>query len=78
MNANGGAIGWLSRFRHPRLVVLAVVGALVGLAGSILVLADPAPGTEVLGLRLAVLGYLVFLLGASGYLAFAVFDRGLD
>lgn len=78
MTRPDGLVGRLSRFRHPRLVVLVAVGAVVGLVGSILVLVDPATGDETLGLRLAILGYLAFLLGASGYLAFAVFERGLD
>ena len=78
MTRSDGLVGRLSRFRHPRLVVLVAAGAVVGLVGSILVLVDPATVDNTLGLRLATLGYLAFLVGASGYLAFAVFERGLD
>ena len=78
MIRSDGLVGRLSRFRHPRLVVLVAAGAVVGLVGSILVLVDPATVDNTLGLRLTTLGYLVFLVGASGYLAFAVFERGLD
>lgn len=75
-----GPMGWLSRRAYPRLAVLVVLGAAVGLLGTALVLlgsgGDAVPGP--LGLRLAVVGYLLFLFGATGYVAFAVFSRGFD
>lgn len=65
---------------HPRLGLLVIVGAVLALVGVGLALLGPSfgPGTRRLGLRLAVLGGLVFLVGASGYVAFAVFERGFD
>ena len=77
MSAGRGPVGWLSRRSYPRLAALVVVGAAVGLLGTALV-ATGRGGAGSLGLRLAVLGYLVFLFGASGYVAFSLFSRGFE
>lgn len=72
-------LGPITRSAHPRLLTLVVLGAAIGVLGTALSLAGPGPGElRGLGTRLAVVGYLVFLLGASGYVAFAVFERGFD
>ena len=72
-------LGRLARAAHPRLLVLVIVGTLVGVLGTALLLLAPDRGAQAtLGRRLAVVGYLVFLIGASGYVAFLVFDRGFD
>jgi len=78
MSAIDRLAGTLSGVAHPRLLVLVVAGAVVGVIGTVLLLAAPGPGAgaATLGLRLGIVGYLVCLLGASGYLAFTVFERG--
>lgn len=78
MSEGGGLFAGLGRFRHPRLVVLVVAGTLVGLVGTLLALLGPASGFASFGPRLAILGAIVLLFGASGMLAFAVFERGFD
>ena len=77
MSVGERVVGVLSRSAHPRLLVLLLAGAAVGLLGSVLLVAG-GQGLRTLGFRLAVVGYLAFLAGASGYLAFAVFERGFD
>ena len=69
-----------ARAAHPRLLALVAIGATVGLVGTALALATPGAGSGpgTLGFRLAVVGYLVFLVGGSGYVAFSVFERGFD
>lgn len=77
MSADGGVLEWFSRRSYPRLAALVVLGAAVGAVGTALLLAGSGAG-RTLGLRLAVVGYLVFLFGASGYLAFSLFSRGFE
>lgn len=76
MTASDDWLDRLARRRHPRLAVLVLAGGAVGLTGAVLALAGI--GLETLGLRLGVIGAIAFLLGASGYVAFAVFERGFD
>lgn len=76
MSPSPDPLGWLAGQAHPRLAVLVIVGAGAGLVGAALALAGGGLGTA--GFRLGVLGLLAFLLGASGYVAFAVFERGFD
>lgn len=72
----GGVRDQFTGTAHPRLLVLLVVGVLIGFLGVILSLATPTGGDAgARGTRLAIVGTLVFLLGASGYLAFAAFER---
>ena len=79
MSAIDRLAGSLTGAAHPRLLVLVVVGAAVGVVGTALVVAGSGGrGLDALGLRLAVVGYLAFLFGASGYLAFTVFERGFE
>ena len=80
MSAIDRIAGALAGTAHPRLLVLVVVGAVVGVVGTALAVATPDPTSSfvTLGVRLAVVGYLAFLLGGSGYVAFAVFERGFD
>lgn len=72
--------GRLARRRHPRLATIALVGAVLAIAGLAgWLTAGPLGhpyGTD--GLRAAFIGLLGFFFGASGYLAFAVFERGFD
>lgn len=70
----------VARSAHPRLLLLVLLGAAVGLLGTLLAVVGPSVGLPVGGpaARIAILGALVFLAGASGYLAFTVFDRGFD
>lgn len=77
MSRGRGPMGWLSRRSYPRLAVLVVLGAALGVVGTALVVTGRG-GAGSLGLRLAVVGYLVFLFGGSGYLAFSLFSRGFD
>lgn len=67
-------LGWFARRAHPRLAALVLLGGAVALAGGLLALV----GGETLGLRLVVLGGLVFAFGGSGYVAFSVFERGFE
>lgn len=76
MSASRDPHGWLAGQAHPRLAVLVIVGGVVGLVGAALAFVGGGLGTA--GLRLSVLGLLAFLFGASGYVAFAVFERGFD
>lgn len=76
MTASDDWLGRLARRRHPRLAVLVLSGGAVGLTGAGLALAGV--GLETLGLRLGVIGGLAFLFGASGYVAFAVFEHGFE
>lgn len=73
-------VGRLARLRHPRLATIAIIGAVLAVAGAAgWLTAGPLGhpyGTD--GLRAAFVGLLGFFLGASGYLAFAVFERGFD
>lgn len=72
--------GPLRHVSHPRLTFLVVVGGattLVGLAGSLS--ASPlGHGFGTAGLRIAILGLLAFFLGATGYVAFRVFEHGFE
>lgn len=78
MTTGRSVVDRISRARHPRLLVLVLVGAVGVVAGAVLLLADGAPRPDSLGVRLAVLGALVLLFGATGYLAFSIFGRGFD
>lgn len=69
-------LGWFARQSHPRLAALVLLGGAVGFVGALLIFAGVGSGT--LGLRLAVLGALAFFFGASGYVAFAVFEREFE
>lgn len=68
------------RSEYPRLVLLSIGGAGVGLIGTALVLVGSQVGSSLdeAGLRIAVIGYLAFLVGVSGYVAFAVFENRFD
>ena len=80
MSAIDRLAGALAGAAHPRLLALVVLGAAVGVVGTVLAVAGSGQGSGLgdLGFRFAVAGYLVFLLGASGYLAFTVFERGFE
>lgn len=62
------------RVARPRLAALALVGVAVGVAGLLVWLAA-ADALAALGLRAAIVGYVVALLGLSGYVSVRVFDR---
>ena len=66
-------LDWFAR-RPPRLAAVVVIGALLVAAGAGLAIL----GRDPLGTRLTILGAIVLLFGASGYLAFAAFGRGVD
>lgn len=70
----------IARSAHPRLLLLVLLGGVIGLLGTLFAVVGPAVGLSVgvPAARIAILGALVFLAGASGYLAFSVFDRGFD
>lgn len=68
----------LARAAHPRLLLLVLVGAGLVVVGLLLWLLAPTLGLGDTGARIAILGALVFVLGASGYVAFAVFERAPD
>ncbi len=78
MSASLDALGPLAERDHPRLALLLLVGAAAGLLGAALWLtAGPlGHGFGTAGFRLAALGLIVFAFGASGVIAFAVFERG--
>lgn len=78
MSALGRLLAPFSRRAHPRLFALVAIGAALGLVGTVFALAAPGEGADTLGIRLAVVGYLVFLVGASGSVAFSVFERGFE
>lgn len=78
MTTGRSVIDRISRARHPRLFVLVLVGAAGVVVGTVLLLADGAPRPDSLGGRVAALGALVLLYGATGYLAFWIFGRGFD
>lgn len=68
-------VEWLAGLAHPRLGFVSLAGAVgvvVGLALSLLGQGAGVPGST--GLRLAIAGGIVFLFGATGYLAFALFE----
>lgn len=71
---------WPGRTAHPRLAVLVAVGALLAVAGFGVAVAGPTVGFDpgLLGLRIGIVGLFLLFLGASGWMAFAVFDRGFD
>jgi len=76
MSGDPGVLGWFSRRAFPRLAALVVLGAVVAIVGTVLLLVGSGDGGRaMLGFRLALVGYLVFLFGASGYLAFSLFER---
>lgn len=76
MTTSDDWLGRLARRRHHRLAVLVLAGGAIGLTGAVLALAGI--GLETFGLRLGAIGAIAFLFGASGYVAFAVFERGFD
>lgn len=65
------------RFAYPRLALTIAVG--VGLLAIAAVFYFLGPrfgsGLRPMGRQLAIVGYLILLLGASGRIAFAFFDR---
>lgn len=74
MSERPDPLGWFARRAHPRLAAFALIGAAIALVGGLLALT----GGERLGIRLAVLGAVVFSFGGSGYVAFSVFERGFE
>lgn len=66
----------LGRFRHPRLVLVLSAGALVALAGLVLLATET--GDTLLGRRVLFVGGILVAYGATGYLAFGVFTRRDD
>lgn len=78
MTLLGPVVDRLARATHPRLLLLVLVGAGLVVVGLSLWLLAPTVGLGDSGARIAILGALVFFLGASGYLAFAVFEHAPD
>ena len=70
-------VAWLSGVSHPRLALVSVLGAVLGIVGVTLFLLSPVGGPDVgtTGLRLAIAGAILLLFGSTGYLAFAFFER---
>lgn len=67
-----GVVGRLAeQVAHPRLATAVAVGLVVLATGGVLWVS----GRDVLGLRLVVVGYVVALAGAAGYVSVAVFER---
>lgn len=62
------------RFARPRLASLGLAGILLAGVGGLLWLASPGAGLRGTGFRLLILGYVLALAGATGYLSFAAFD----
>lgn len=73
MSVRLNPLGWCARRTHPRLAAFVLLGTAVALVGGLL----SVVGLTV-GLRLAIIGALVFAFGASGYVAFGVFDHGFE
>lgn len=74
MSAGGPLGDWFAARSAPRLLILVLLGALLVVAGAALALT----GSGSLGPRVLILGGIVLLFGASGYVAIAVFSRGFD
>lgn len=72
--------GRFTRFAHPRLALLGLLGAGLGLLGLVALLsaAPVGHGLGTVGARIAILGGLVLAFATSGYVAFFVFDRGFE
>lgn len=67
----------IERSEFPRLTLLVVIGALLLAVGGGLVGADPMvePDVGLLGIRIGVIGFLLFVFGGAGYIAITVFER---
>lgn len=65
------------RVAHPRLALVVLVGGAVGVAGLLLWLAA-GDALAVFGFRVAIVGYVVALVGLSGYVSVSVFERRED
>lgn len=78
MSPNPDTLGWLAGRGHPRIILVALAGAALGLfGGSLWLTSDPVGhGLGTLGLRLATLGVITLAFAVSGLVAFAVFERG--
>lgn len=74
MSPAGPMGDWLAARRAPRLAIVVLLGALLVAAGAVLALA----GTGPLGTRVLILGAIVLLFGASGYVSVTVFSRGFE
>lgn len=66
-----------SRPAHPRLALVVVLGVVFLAIGGLLWTAEVAAlaATGLLGFRVGFLGFLLFVFGASGYVAIAAFER---
>lgn len=75
-----GPLDRIARSAHPRLLLLMLLGAAVAVLGVVLIVVSPTIdlGNGEIAARIGILGALVFLAGASGYLAFSVFERGFE
>lgn len=73
-------VDWLARRDHPRLTVIALVGAGLAVLGGVVWLTVPPAnqGVKLRGLRLASLGLIAFTFAVSGLIAFAIFERRFD
>lgn len=79
MSASDRLLAIFAQSRHPRLLILSMLGVTIGLLGTAITLTDSGPdGASTLGVQIAVVGYLTFLVGTSGYVAFSVFKHGFD
>lgn len=67
---------WLAGLNHPRLALISMGGAVLGIIGLALPLLAPLGDIVPVstGLRLAIAGVILFLFGSTGYLAFAFFE----
>lgn len=64
-----------SRFAHPRLAALLIAGTvLLAIGGTVWILAPRGNPLQVTGFRLVIVGYLLTLVGGTGYLSFAAFE----
>lgn len=71
-----GPVDWLAGLAHPRLALLILVGAATVAVGGALALVGPPLGADAgtTAIRMAIAGAIVFLFGATGYLAFSLFE----
>lgn len=67
----------ISQTPYPRLTVLVIGGFALLAIGALLVAADPMVGSDLgtSGFRIGVIGFLLLVVGGSGYIAISVFER---
>lgn len=68
---------FVDRFAYPRLTLTIAAGVTLLALAAALYLLGPFVGPEFqsLGVQVAILAYLILLIGTSGRIAFAIFER---